>query len=70
MTPPSNPSPLFSQRHFEKIADILSQLPPKVTRQHNIAIHFANLLPTTNPNFNRDKFLQACDRKPSPNANP
>jgi len=52
----------MTRRDFNLIAGVIRQLPPQVSRG-TLARAFAAELPTTNPNFNRDRFLDACEPK-------
>jgi len=54
----------MTRRDFNLIADVIRQLPPQVSRDA-LARAFAAELPVTNPNFNRDRFLDACAREAS-----
>lgn len=49
----------FQHRHFAKIAAIIADIPDAGYRA-DMAMHFADKLDATNPNFNRDRFLAAC----------
>lgn len=55
----------MQRAHFQLIADVLKGVkgfyPPVGEAQHeNIAEAFADRLRSTNPNFNRSRFLEAC----------
>lgn len=56
----------MSKKDFELIADVLSEAQgiyassPENMRE-NIAYIFADVLSETNPRFDRDRFLIACD---------
>jgi len=61
--------PMFSKRHYEKIAEILRECTPEpnfimsvsATLQHEGLIKvFASEFKADNPNFKPDKFLRAC----------
>ncbi len=53
----------MTQKHFEKIAKIISMLQAdnfgRLTIQ-SIAEQFADELALTNPKFDREKFIKAC----------
>lgn len=49
----------MEHRHFATIADIIRQMPESDTRGR-IAIFFADELRSTNPRFDRARFLRAC----------
>jgi len=55
----------MTRRDFNLIASVISQLPPQVSRDV-LARAFAAELPVTNPNFNRGRFLDACEPKAPP----
>jgi len=55
----------FTHQHFRKVAEIIRSLPCKDSGPMGIvwpivAVHFADALATTNPNFDRARFLAAC----------
>ena len=49
----------MERRHFEIIANVLLQMEDRDAAR-KACIEFANWLPHTNPNFNRDRFISAC----------
>jgi hypothetical protein len=52
----------MQHRHFAAIAAIIAKIPPyNYEERRFIARHFAEELSHTNPNFDRDRFLKACD---------
>lgn len=55
---------VMQHRHFAVIADIISNLPHGAKIRRQVAEHFADELASTNPKFNRRRFLQACDLTP------
>ena len=54
----------MTRKDFELIAKVIKELPPvdiyDVSGHKVVALIFANALATTNPLFNREKFLKAC----------
>jgi len=50
----------MTRRDFNLIAGVIRQLPSPVSRDA-LARAFAVALPATNPNFNWDRFLSACE---------
>jgi len=50
----------MTRRDFNLIAGVIRQLPSPVSRDA-LARAFAAELPATNPNFNRGRFLDACE---------
>ena len=51
----------MQRRHFELIARTISEeLPPNSEAQRLSALAFADMLASTNPNFDRARFLRAC----------
>jgi len=55
----------MTRRDFNLIADVICRLPPQASRDA-IARAFAVALPATNPNFNWDRFLRACEPEAPP----
>lgn len=57
-------APNFGRRHYVFIADTINQVrdhtPSSQERADDTARVFAHALATTNPNFNRERFLRAC----------
>lgn len=54
-------APKMTKAHFEFIASIIKRTDDGATwTAEEIATHFADWLKETNPNFNRDTFLRAC----------
>ena len=53
----------FTHQHFRKVAEIIrtyrKEWPTELGRIE-VAEHFADCLATTNPNFDRHRFLMAC----------
>ena len=49
----------MQRRHFELIAEIIECYGDDV-QQRECALHFANYLLRTNPQFDRARFLKAC----------
>lgn len=54
----------MQHRHFATVAAIIASLPHGAKIQRQVAEHFADELRTTNPKFDRRRFLQACDLTP------
>ena len=54
-------APVMEHRHFAVIAGIVAKIHPRIRSE--IAWHFAGELLATNRNFDRDRFLRACDVK-------
>jgi len=50
----------MSKKHFVRMAAIIAGIKDPVER-NRIAREFAALCASTNPNFNRSRFLDACD---------
>ena len=59
---PTSPDPYtdagMQRRHFELIAEIISELDGE--HREKAAYAFAYVLPMTNQNFDSQRFLQAC----------
>jgi len=58
---------IFQHRHFAVIADIIRRMEKVNNQEHgfidvreDVAEHFADWLASTNPNFDRSRFLAAC----------
>ncbi len=61
-------TPMFQQRNFVVIAQLIATLDTP-TRLY-VAVHFANGLAKHNPNFKRERFINACkgvEREPGVN---
>jgi hypothetical protein len=54
----------MTSRHFRRIAEIISTIKDEDERRR-IAGMFADELRSTNPNFDRNRFLSACGVEPS-----
>ncbi len=56
----------MTKMHFQLIADVVKWFDPELADAERIrmrlAIDFANALARTNPQFNKDKFIEACTR--------
>lgn len=52
-------NPTMQRRHFELIARTISKLDDKLIRTI-VAHEFGAVLGQTNPQFDRDKFIDAC----------
>jgi hypothetical protein len=50
----------MTKRDFELIAAVLANLPEMRVDPDTVAEEFADALATTNPRFDRTKFLTAC----------
>ena len=55
----------FTHQHFRKVAEIVRTMPTRDCGKHEyvraeIAEHFATILADCNPNFDRHRFLMAC----------
>lgn len=50
----------LQRRHFELIAKTISELPATATREQ-VASVFASALASTNPQFQRERFLAASN---------
>lgn len=59
---PKSRSVDFQRRHFEFIAEVIRDMnsPHMEGAQRATANRFASALASTNPNFDRAKFLAAC----------
>ena len=54
---------VFQHRHFAGIATIISELSDLTPSDHYYVRNiFAKRLKETNPNFDVDRFIEACDR--------
>ena len=54
---------MFQARHFEKIAEILRNLESvSPEEQARVIEAFANGLAPTNPRFDSDRFVAACNK--------
>lgn len=57
-------NPKMQRAHFQLIADCLDDIKVNVALEPDdkavVARVFADRLRSTNPNFNRDRFLEAC----------
>lgn len=51
----------MQHRHFATVAAIIASLPRNPVDRNSVAEHFADELADTNPKFNRDRFLAACE---------
>lgn len=51
----------MQHRHFATIATIIREMPVDVYGTDQVAEIFADRLRATNPNFDRRRFLLACD---------
>jgi hypothetical protein len=51
----------MQHRHFATIAAIIAAMPETDLNRYCAAMAFANELHKTNPNFDRARFLKACD---------
>jgi hypothetical protein len=58
-------TPKMTRAHFVFIADVIAQMPTFSarlrTQQRETAYAFADAFAETNPLFDREKFLYACD---------
>lgn len=52
--------PAFTKRHFEAIAEILSEHPGEYIPFEMIVDQFCDLFADVNANFDREKFRKAC----------
>lgn len=52
--------PLFTKKHFEWIADMLTSLDDCVKDYSDLVKQFADSLQMTNPLFKKDAFIKAC----------
>jgi hypothetical protein len=52
-------APVMEHRHFAVVAGIIAKIHPRMRSE--IAWHFAGELRATNPKFNQDRFLRACE---------
>lgn len=50
----------MQKRHYQLIADLIRTAPLALGRRH-LAEHFADGLRKTNPQFSRERFLEACE---------
>lgn len=53
----------MQHRHFATIATIIREMKPDVYGPEQVAEEFADRLRSTNPNFDRRRFLLACGVK-------
>jgi len=58
---------VFQHRHYVRIAEIIATARGKFGRDDTrlIAEHFADTLRSTNPNFDRQRFISAAMGEPS-----
>lgn len=58
--------PTMTRAHFEFIAATIAAMPDRAAslraQKESTARAFADSLPKTNPNFDREKFLAACTK--------
>lgn len=62
----TNKTPKMTRQHFEWIAETIRDLYITAITDHdidNVARWFTQRLKSTNPNFNPDRFLEACKPK-------
>lgn len=60
----------MERRHFQFIADVIKAIDTgHGLSPSDIALTFASALATTNPNFKRQRFLDACERSEHSLAN-
>jgi hypothetical protein len=50
---------VMQHRHFAVVAGIIAKIHPRMRSE--IAWHFAGELHATNPKFDQERFLRACD---------
>jgi hypothetical protein len=50
---------IMQHRHFAVIAGVIAKIHPRMRSE--IAWHFAGELRETNPKFNQERFLRACN---------
>lgn len=50
----------MEHRHFATVATIIREAPNFSEDNRSLAEYFADRLADTNPNFDRDRFLRAC----------
>lgn len=50
----------LQRRHFALIAGIIREMPNKLDRRY-VGRHFALRLGRTNPDFDADRFMKACE---------
>lgn len=50
----------MQHRHFATVATIIREMPADVYGPEQVAEIFAARLRSTNPNFDRERFLRAC----------
>lgn len=51
----------MQHRHFATIATIIREMPDMSEDNRSLAEYFADRLAGTNPNFDRSRFLRACE---------
>jgi hypothetical protein len=54
-------APVLEHRHYAVIAGIIAEIHPLIPVRSAIAWHFARKLLATNPRFDQDRFLRACE---------
>lgn len=50
----------MTRKDFELIARGIATYTDNLVERSNLAEHFASVLSTTNPRFDRDRFVNAC----------
>lgn len=55
-------SPTMQRRHYDYVAAIIAAIPCDVER-HFTTEHFADHLARTNPDFDRARFVRACNAR-------
>ena len=51
----------MQHRHYASIAEVIHRLEPAFYDPKSLAEHFARHLEKTNPRFDRERFLRACE---------
>ena len=55
----------LEHRHFAFIASVIAKMPIHAAslraQKHSVALSFADACATTNPRFDRERFLRACN---------
>lgn len=54
----------LQHRHFAFIAATIAALPREGGMRSTVACHFADACAETNPNFDRARFMRACEQVP------
>jgi len=51
---------MYTRKHFKEIAEVIS-LVPNINNRQKLAAEFTRIFSTSNPHFNENLFLEACN---------